>query len=79
MALISAWSQHRIAHLGELGGRRPELGVDELTPGGPEQHPTRHQAGAVEGTTERDHRRLGDHRFVEVEEGGGARIHGWRP
>ena len=64
--------EHRLAQLLELLGRRTPHLVDELTPRRPEHQPAAQHPGAVQRTAEGDHRRLGDHRLVEVEERGDA-------
>src|SRR3546814_18542636 len=62
--------EHRLAELLELLRRRPHLGVNELAPRGLQHQPPGKHPRSVQRTAERHHRRLGDHRLVEIEERG---------
>src|SRR3546814_17270496 len=71
--------EHRLAELLELLRRRPHLGVNERAPRGLQHQPPGKHPRSVQRTAERHHRRLGDHRLVEIEERGDEGLDGHGP
>ena len=63
-------AQHRVARAGELRLVGADPQVDELAPQRAEEQPAGDEALPVQRPAHRDHRRPGDDRLVEVEEGG---------
>ena len=62
--------QRRLAHLLHPALVGTEVAEHDLTPQGAGDQPAVEHAFLVEARPEREHRRLGDDRLVEIEEGG---------